>query len=200
MSLSQFLSMMKKVSLLLHFHFQRSCVSGVVEFEKFHWILHVSSNALSFFWIIINGLFLGNTNGSSFEVYALLGEVYGSGCPLGYLLIRSSEKTETGGKSRYITELLKHFKSKWKINPIFNLTDKDISEINAFLEVYPDAKHQLCFWHCLRALKTRISILRRRPKTYDVVEAHREFPWIEESFVPIAQSKETNPVGDTVCI
>jgi len=32
-----------------------------------------------------------NTNGSRFEVYALLGEIYGSGCPMGYILIQTSE-------------------------------------------------------------------------------------------------------------
>ena len=45
----------------------------------------------------------GNTNGSHFEVYALLGEVAGSGSPLGYLLIRSAEGSEPGGKKRKIS-------------------------------------------------------------------------------------------------
>lgn len=124
----------------------------------------------------------------------MLGEFYGSGCPLGYLLIQSAEGKETGGKARYLAELLSHFKTVWRIKPIITLTDKDISEINAFLEVYPSAKHQLCFWHCLRALKTRLAILRRRPKYYDVQEARKEFDWIDEAFVPRAQSKEKNPV------
>ena len=128
----------------------------------------------------------GNTNGSQFEVYALLGEVYGSGCPLGYLLIRSLNG-EPGGKERYIADLLNHFYKKWTIRPIFTLTDKDLSEINAFLKTFPEAKHQLCFWHCLRAIKTRLAILRRRPKYYDVKEARKEFTWIDQNFVPLAQ-------------
>jgi hypothetical protein len=134
---------------------------------------------------------LGNTNGSRFEVYALLGEVYGSGCPLGYLLIRSFNG-ESGGKERYIGDTLEYFNKKWKLWPIFTLTDKDISEINAFLKKFPLAKHQLCFWHCLRAIKTRLSILRRKPKHYDVKEAKNEFDFIDEKFVPIAQAKELN--------
>lgn len=128
----------------------------------------------------------------------MLGEVYGSGCPLGYLLIRSSEEAEPGGKARYLTEVLSHFRTTWKIKAIITLTDKDISEINAFLAVYPDAKHQLCFWHCLRAIKTRLSILRRRPKHYNIKEAKEEFPWIDELFVPLAQSKEVNPVSHSI--
>ncbi|KAG6848015.1 hypothetical protein H0H93_004170 [Arthromyces matolae] len=134
-----------------------------------------------------------NTNKSNFEVFALLGELYGSGCPLGYLLIKSDENAVEGGKERFITQFLRHFKTIGDLQPIATLTDKDFSEINAFRSVFPDAKHQLCFWHCLRAIKTRLAILRRRPKDYDVLEAIKEFPYISRSFVPIGQSKETNP-------
>ena len=134
-------------------------------------------------------LLLGNTNKSRFEVYALLGETYGSGCPLGYLLIQSSGDTEEGGKERYLRDLLSYVKDTWNLCALITLTDKDLSEINAFLAVYPEAKHQLCFWHCLRAVKTRLSILRRRPKHYDVLEAKKEFDWIDETFVPSAQAK-----------
>jgi hypothetical protein len=133
---------------------------------------------------------LGNTNGSNFEVYALLGEVAGSGCPLGYLLIHSAVGSETGGKQRYLEEFLEYFQKKFKVQAIFTLTDKDMSEINAFLSKFPDAKHQLCFWHCLRAIKTRLSILRRRPKFYDVLEAKKEFSFVDTSFIPQRQEKE----------
>lgn len=34
---------------------------------------------------------VGNTNGSRYKVYALLGEVYGSGMPLEYLLVQSND-------------------------------------------------------------------------------------------------------------
>lgn len=135
----------------------------------------------------------GNTNGSRYEVYALLGEVYGSGCPLGYLLIRSSDGNP-GGKERYIQNLLEYFKASWKIRALITLTDKDLSEINAFLKVFPDAKHQLCFWHCLKAIKTRLAILRRRPKYYDVKEALKEFDWIDADFVPVAQAKDRSKI------
>ena len=133
---------------------------------------------------------LGNTNGSNFEIYALLGEVAGLGCPLGYLLIQSAAGSETGGKQRYLEELLEHFQKKWRIQAIITLTDKDKSEINAFLAKFPNAKHQLCFWHCLRAIKSRLSILRRRPKFYDVLEAKKEFSFIDISFIPHQQENE----------
>ncbi|RDX40007.1 hypothetical protein OH76DRAFT_1366849 [Lentinus brumalis] len=132
-----------------------------------------------------------NTNGSGFELYALLGEVYGSGIPLGYLLLRSSAGVK-GGKEQFLTHFLGAIRDKWNIQAHFTLTDKDWSEINACRASYPDAKHQLCYWHCLRAIKTRLSILRRTPAFYNSTEAHAEFSWIDEAFVPVQQ--RDNPV------
>jgi hypothetical protein len=83
----------------------------------------------------------------------------------------------------------------WDIQPLFTLTDKDWSEINAFMAQYPEAKHQLCFWHALRAIKTRLAILRRAPAPYNVKLAHSEFDWIDQSFVPINQAQERVPVS-----
>ncbi|KAJ7575437.1 hypothetical protein C8J56DRAFT_801436 [Mycena floridula] len=74
---------------------------------------------------------LGGTNHSSFEVFALLGEVYGSGLPLGYLLIQSNQGV-AGGKQRYLDEMLGYFNTKWTIRALATLTDKDWAEINAF--------------------------------------------------------------------
>ena len=104
-------------------------------------------------------------------------------------MIQSSGDTEEGGKERYLRDLLSYVKDTWNLRALITLTDKDLSEINAFLGVYPEAKHQLCFWHCLRAVKTQLSILRRRPKHYDVLEAKKEFDWIDETFVPSAEAK-----------
>ena len=95
-----------------------------------------------------------------------------------------------GSKEHFISTFLSHFKTEWNLQPIFTLTDKDMSEINACRGQFPDAKHQLCFWHCLRAVKTRLSVLRRRPKIYNVKEAVSEFDFISSTFLPQAQSKE----------
>ncbi|PIL26554.1 hypothetical protein GSI_12312 [Ganoderma sinense ZZ0214-1] len=136
-----------------------------------------------------------NTNGSRFELYALLGEVYGSGLPLAYLLLRS-DNGEKGGKARYLTRFLTAIRDHWHLNPLFTLTDKDWSEINACRAVFPWAKHQLCYWHALRAIKTRLAILRRMPAYYHAEEAHTEFSWISEDFVP--RQQQTNPAIPTV--
>ncbi|KLO18447.1 hypothetical protein SCHPADRAFT_819783 [Schizopora paradoxa] len=128
-----------------------------------------------------------NTNGSSYELFALLGETYGKGLPLAYLLVRSDGTGPQGAKERLLKSFLKHIKTNWKIRPIVTLTDKDASEIAACREVFPEAAHLLCFWHALRAFKTRLSILRRAPAFYNVDEAIAEFPWIDRSFVPVKQ-------------
>lgn len=92
-------------------------------------------------------------------------------------------------------DLLDHFNKTWQLRAIITLTDKDMAEINAFLAKFPEAKHQLCFWHALRAIKKRLAILRRMPAHYDAALAHAEFDWIDTKFVPIGQSQEVGPVG-----
>ena len=87
---------------------------------------------------------LGNTNGSRYELYALLGEVYVSGMPLGYLLVQSTPESVPGGKEKFLRQLLAHFRKVWKVRALITLTDTDWAKINAFLAEYTDAKHQLC--------------------------------------------------------
>ena len=118
---------------------------------------------------------------------------------MGYLLIQSGKDGAAGAKERFIKKLLEHFHKVWKIRPIITLTDEDISEINAFAAEFPSAKHQLCFWHCLRAIKTRLSILRRPPKFYDVKEAVGEFDWIDPDFVPAQQAEDPSAVDPIRC-
>ncbi|KLO05591.1 hypothetical protein SCHPADRAFT_988086, partial [Schizopora paradoxa] len=123
-----------------------------------------------------------NTNGSSYELFALLGETYGKGLPLAYLLVKSDGTGPAGAKERLLTQFLKHVKCNWHLRVSVTLTDKDASEIAACRCVFPEATHRLCFWHALRAFKTRLSILRRAPAFYDVDNAVAEFPWIDAAF------------------
>ncbi len=146
---------------------------------------------IGMFWCMLS--YTGNTNGSRFEVYALLGEVYGSGCPLGYLLIQSDNGQE-GEKEKYIQKLLEHFCVTWELRVLKTLSDKDITEINAFpAELL--AKHQLCFWHCLCAIKVRMATIARHPALYRPDEAFAEFDWIDHTFVPVNQMNSRDAVG-----
>lgn len=106
---------------------------------------------------------------------------------MGYLLIRSDGTGPRGAKERLIAQFLQHLKDKWGIKATFTHSDKDPSEINAMGSVFLDAKHQLCFWHSVRSIKKRLSILRRTPGYYNVEEAQNEYNWIDRDFVPIAQ-------------
>lgn len=92
------------------------------------------------------------------------------------------------GKEEYIARLLRYLKEVWDISPKITLTDKDWSEIDACSQVFPDAEHQLCYWHVLRAIKQRLAIVKRRPRYYNVKEAMAEFgDFIDPLFVPIGQ-------------
>ena len=105
------------------------------------------------------------------------------------------------GKEKYLARMLEHIRLLLTHLPIVTLSDKDWSEINAFLKAFPESRHQLCYWHALRAVKQRLAVLRRRPKFYNVVEAASEFDFIDRDFVPIGQvSPEQLPGISRVCI
>ncbi|KAJ6484693.1 hypothetical protein C8R45DRAFT_829659, partial [Mycena sanguinolenta] len=132
-----------------------------------------------------------NTNKSGFECFSLLGEVFGSGLPVGFLLIKTND-LDPNQKEQYIRSVIRHFVDNWNLRVLQCLTDKDITEINALLGELPDdVKYQVCFWHSLRIVKGRLSVLARRPAFYDVKEAFAEFDWIDRDFVPVAQLDES---------
>uniref|UniRef100_U9TKF2 MULE transposase domain-containing protein n=1 Tax=Rhizophagus irregularis (strain DAOM 181602 / DAOM 197198 / MUCL 43194) TaxID=747089 RepID=U9TKF2_RHIID len=80
------------------------------------------------------------TNNLSWELYAIMGVIDGTGFPLSYLLI-------SAGKNRNITEILTYWMQALKERNLryfpFILTDKDFSEINASKTVWPEAHLQL---------------------------------------------------------
>lgn len=134
----------------------------------------------------MTNILIGETNGSRFELFALLGEAYGSGLPLAFLLI-SSNGVPSGAKERVIQEFLDKLVAKWKLKAAIILTDKDKIEINACRRALPNSKHQLCFWHAIRAVKVRLATLRRAPAFYNVDLAREQFSWIKADFLPIGQ-------------
>ena len=136
-----------------------------------------------------------NTNGSCFDVFALMGEIHGSGIPLGFLFVHTNNG-ESHGKQKLIEAFLTFVQTSYELNMSCALTDKDWSEINAFQTVFPDAKIQLCFWHCCVAVKKRLSILHHAPAFYNVEQACAEFvyqqdlyssasTWLSEVFLSI---------------
>ena len=134
---------------------------------------------------------LGKCTTGNWELFVLLGKARGSGLVLGWCFIwLTSKEPKAGGKEGILTVWLKHFCDEWNINAKVTHLDKDQSEINAFACVFPSAKHQLCYWHVLRAIKRWLSILQRQPAWYDAKQVANEFPFISSSFIPIAQRSQ----------
>ena len=130
----------------------------------------------------------GKCTTGNWELFVLLGEARGSGLALGWCFVRSKGRNpETGSKEAILTAWLTHFRDKWNIKAKVTHSDKDHSEINAFACVFPEAKHQLCYWHVLRAIKKRLSILHCQPVHYDSKGAVKSFPFISPNFLPITQ-------------
>lgn len=119
------------------------------------------------------------------ELFACVADMLGEGLPLSYLFITTEENTEPLTKQSALIAWMEALRSL-RIVPRFTLSDKDQAEINALKAVWPDAKHQLCLWHVLRALKRRLAH-NESPQLYNALEAHKVFPVIDPEFVPLGQ-------------
>ena len=119
---------------------------------------------------------------------------HGSGIPLAFCYVHVDKDAPEGTKQAALEMFLNALK-KLGINPFFTLSDKDWSEINAMDATWPNAKHQLCFWHALRAIKQRLAKTKDTPAVYDGVAAHNEFDFIDPMFVPIGQREDDTVSG-----
>ena len=125
------------------------------------------------------------------ELFAAVSDMLGEGLPLSYLFITTEANAAPYTKQNALIEWMKALRLLG-IAPRFTLSDKDQSEINALGEVWPEAKHQLCFWHVLRAIKRRLS-QNEPPGLYSALEANAKFKEIDLGFVPLRQmSAEAN--------
>ena len=95
-------------------------------------------------------------NKNNMELFAGITDMLGEGLPLLYLFIAMDTKAAPHTTECALIAWMDAIKSHG-INPDFTLSDKDQSEINALNHVWPQAKHQLCLWHILRALKCCLS-------------------------------------------
>ncbi|KAJ8469947.1 hypothetical protein ONZ51_g8667 [Trametes cubensis] len=134
-----------------------------------------------------------NTNGANFELFSAVADADGAGIPLAFLFICTRKEAAPGAKQLVLERFLSCLKSLG-VNPEFTLSDKDWSEINAMGAIWEKAKHQLCFWHALRALKKRLSQNKEAPGPYDAEAAHRLFGFINLDFVPVAQRGDQDEI------
>lgn len=137
---------------------------------------------------------IGNTNGGNFELFAAVAsDANGSGIPLAFMFISTTKDAAPGAKRAVLERFLGNLKDLG-VHPEFTLTDKDWSEIGAMRVTWDTAKHQLCFWHGLRAVKQRLVKNKDTPASYDAEEAHRQFSFIDVAFVPASQQPPGRPV------
>ena len=132
------------------------------------------------------------------ELFAGVADMLGEGLPLTYLFITTEANAAPHTKQNALIAWMEALRSL-EINPRFTLSDKDLSEINALQHVWPEAKHQLCLWHILRAVKRRLS-QNETPGAYNALEAHSAFPPIDLAFVPMGQmsTKEKVRTSDPI--
>jgi len=86
------------------------------------------------------------------ELFAGVADMLGEGLPLAYLFITTEVNAVSHTKEKVLVAWMEAICSL-RIDPQFTLSDKDQSEISTLWQVWPNAKHQLCLWHVLRALK-----------------------------------------------
>ncbi len=141
--------------------------------------------------LIISNNNSGKCATGNWELFALLGEAQGAGVVLGWCFIWSKalKDPQNGNKQKILVDFLQHFRDEWGVRPLVTLSDKDFSEINAYSKVFPSAKHQLCFWHCLHAVKKQLAVTHWQPGFYNIAQAWKEFPFIHEHFLPLAQRR-----------
>jgi len=129
------------------------------------------------------------------ELFGGMADMQGQGLPLSYLFVFTDMDAPPRTKETVLIQWMTALKDRG-IKPEFTLSDKDQSEINALNHVWPLAKHQLCLWHTLRAIKRRLANTQGVPAHYDSTEARRQFGFIDTAFLPLGQMS----VNDKVCL
>ena len=126
------------------------------------------------------------TNHAGMELFAVLAEVDGVGIPLAYCFVgvtpsaNGTNRAESGALTKILAQFLRRIQQAG-FSPTFFGTDKDMSELNAVKLVWPEAKHQLCYWHALRAIRTKLkdSSKSKLLAKYDPAEAGKLVPGLE---------------------
>jgi len=129
-----------------------------------------------------------------------MANMLGKGLPLSYLFVVTDVNAPPHTKETALVNWMGGLKA-CGITPEFTLSDKDQSEINALGRVWPTAKHELCLWHILQALKHRLANNREPPASYGSVDAAEMFSFIDPTFLPLGQVSTNDKVcTNTSCI
>ena len=115
-------------------------------------------------------------------MYAIVAEAAGRSLPLVFAFVATDGSAAPGAKDRALQDVLRWVKMKCP-HVAFTLSDKDMSEINAFAAVFDKAKHQLCYWHAIRYLEERLSE-NKPPAAYNSRQAHKIHSFIDPTWAP----------------
>jgi hypothetical protein len=115
-------------------------------------------------------------------LYAVVGQINGTGYPMAYLFLDNSKK-EDGVRTSILSNFFNALHSK-DLRPDFFLTDKDWAQINAASRVWPSTKIQLCLWHVKRAIGKR-PISKRN--NYNAAAAKADADFIDVNFYPFVR-------------
>ena len=125
-----------------------------------------------------------NTNQGELELYAVIGEQDNRGFPLAYCLVSTASSVADSKHQIALTAFLSNLRNAYDLQPHFIHTNKDIAEIHAAQTVWPESKHQLCWWHLREALRRRLAKAKLSTTPYDAARAHAEFSFINIEFIP----------------
>ncbi|KIO18476.1 hypothetical protein M407DRAFT_48553, partial [Tulasnella calospora MUT 4182] len=133
--------------------------------------------------IAFDASLLVNTNSAHYEISGLVAEGNGQGILIGFIYTTAMDGTaKTGAKLWLLIDFLEFFKARCP-RILFTLTDKEKAEINAFQKVWPEAKHQCCYWYAIQYLETHLSE-NKPPAFYDPREAWMKFDFIDPTWAP----------------
>jgi hypothetical protein len=124
-----------------------------------------------------------NTNSRHLELYTILGEYDNAGFPLSYCLLTTATSIEDRKHTKALAAWAAVLRREYSIVPRFVHTDKDMAEIGASRQVWPEAKHQLCWWHQREALRRRLKG-NLPTSSYNAQRASHEYAFINVSFKP----------------
>src|SRR6266702_2291364 len=122
-------------------------------------------------------------NAKHLELYAVLGEYDNLGFPLSYCLLTTASSVEDRKRTKALEAWAATLRNVYSILPRFVHTDKDMAEIGASRQIWPKAKHQLCWWHQREAVRRRLKG-NLPTSVYNAQRAICEHAFINPTFKP----------------
>ena len=135
-----------------------------------------------------------NTNARYLKLYTVLGEYDNAGFPLSYCLLSTALSIEDRKRMKALTAWATTLCNEYSVVPRFVHTDKDMAEIGASRSVWPDVKHQLCWWHQRDDVKKRLKG-NLPTSAYNAKRANEEYAFISIAFKPSSRVDPTNSEG-----